>query len=93
MNMNKQDVASSRGNSGTSTPSRQDSDDEADGNSSSGGVGLPPGMTPNILVYAARYNSGLPYEGPVTVQLREYLAGSRSVGLVGDKGDGCFVCD
>jgi hypothetical protein len=36
---------------------------------------------PNIIVFAARYNSGLPYQGPVTVQLREYLPGSRRVAV------------
>jgi hypothetical protein len=53
----------SPGSSGSSTPTADPGD----------------GPTPNILVYAARFNSGLPFQGPVTVQLREYLAGSRWV--------------
>lgn len=48
-----------------------------DGAGDSNSNGSNGGPTPNIIVYAARYNSGLPYEGPVTVQLREYLPGSR----------------
>lgn len=32
-----------------------------------------------LLAYAARYQSGLPYEGPVTVLLKEYLPGCKAV--------------
>jgi hypothetical protein len=35
-----------------------------------------------VYVFAARYNSGLPYEGPLTMTLREYPAGVRPVGLM-----------
>jgi hypothetical protein len=73
-----QDVAAggSRGSSVSSSPT---SSMDAPGSASSGddaddGGG---GSAPSIIVYAARYNSGLPYQGPVTVQLREYLPGSR----------------
>lgn len=50
------------------------------GSTSPGGI-LPSLKQPNIIVYAARYNSGLPYEGPVTVQLREYLKHSRRMAV------------
>eukprot|EP00879_Flechtneria_rotunda_P017025 GHRR01017826.1.p1 GENE.GHRR01017826.1~~GHRR01017826.1.p1 ORF type:complete len:362 (+),score=123.37 GHRR01017826.1:758-1843(+) len=46
--------------------------------------GLPPALddgNTSVIVYAARYNSGLPYQGPVTVLLREYLPISRKVAL------------
>eukprot|EP00878_Enallax_costatus_P042877 GHUV01050381.1.p1 GENE.GHUV01050381.1~~GHUV01050381.1.p1 ORF type:complete len:402 (+),score=133.27 GHUV01050381.1:1444-2649(+) len=60
-----QDAAASQPTSGDASPSRS-----------------PPALEqPNIIVYAARYNSGLPYQGPVTVQLREYLKNSRRVAV------------
>ncbi|WIA19005.1 hypothetical protein OEZ85_003668 [Tetradesmus obliquus] len=58
-----QDAATSQPASGSSTPGRN----------------TPALDAPSILVYAARYISGLPYQGPVTVQLREYLPSARGV--------------
>lgn len=60
-----QDAAAAESSNGSSSPSRS----------------APQLDAPNIIVYAARYNSGLPYQGPVTVQLREYLKGSRRVAV------------
>lgn len=34
-----------------------------------------------VNVFAATYESGRPFQGPVTVLLKEYLPGSRQVGL------------
>lgn len=60
-----QDAAATETVSGISSPERS----------------APGSQAPNIIVYAARYNSGLPYQGPVTVQLREYLKASRRVAV------------
>ncbi|KAF6236642.1 hypothetical protein COO60DRAFT_1632418 [Scenedesmus sp. NREL 46B-D3] len=57
----------------------QDAATQPPSGSSSPGRSVPALNTPSILVYAARYISGLPYQGPVTVQLREYLPSARGV--------------
>jgi hypothetical protein len=39
------------------------------------------GPTTRVNVFAATYESGKPFQGPVTVVLKEFLPGSRGVGL------------
>lgn len=39
------------------------------------------GPTTRVNVFAATYESGKPFQGPVTVILKEFLPGSRGVGL------------
>ena len=39
------------------------------------------GAVTRVNVFAATYESGRPFQGPVTVLLKEYLPGSRHVGL------------
>ena len=53
-------------------------------NVEAGSVGSAPvdtGAATRVNVFAATYESGKPFQGPVTVLLKEFLPGSRGVGL------------
>lgn len=53
-------------------------------NIQAGAVGTAPedtGASTRVNVFAATYESGKPFQGPVTVLLKEFVPGSRGVGL------------
>ena len=68
----------------TSSPAPPPAADEAAAAeaSTSGQEDLPdPAAVATVLVFAAQYYSGLPYQGPLVMLLKEYLPGSRAAGL------------